>query len=284
MSTFSHDARERWSDLDAQGHVNNAIYLDYLQEARVAFFGASGGTLLADGIVVVSHSLEYLLPISYDGNPVTVELCVASVGGAKFELAYELVHDAQVRARARTVLCPYDFASGAPLRLPDAERDHLMAHHRDVEPLREVPIVALGERGFASPIATRWSDLDSYAHVNNVKFFDFVQQARIEMTTAADPSMARMGAGSGSEHAWLVARQDLAFVNQMPYSADPYEARTAVLRFGTTSLTLGCELLNPRDETVFSRSTTVLVCADETGRARPLPESTRARLEQYLVD
>ena len=47
----------RWSDLDAQGHVNNALLIDYLQEARVAFLATNpDSTLLHDGLVVVGHS------------------------------------------------------------------------------------------------------------------------------------------------------------------------------------------------------------------------------------
>ena len=56
---FEFRCPQRWSDLDAQGHVNNAHIVDYMQEARVAFF-RSGPTssLLDSGIVVVGHQAE----------------------------------------------------------------------------------------------------------------------------------------------------------------------------------------------------------------------------------
>ena len=61
----------RWGDMDAQGHINNAAYLDYLQEARVCYL--LGGppalqNLLATGVLVVSHQVEYLQPDRVPGT------------------------------------------------------------------------------------------------------------------------------------------------------------------------------------------------------------------------
>ena len=56
--------------MDAQGHVNNAAYVDYLQEARVDFL-LSGSPVLHEmldtGVVVASHQVEYLRPITAFG-------------------------------------------------------------------------------------------------------------------------------------------------------------------------------------------------------------------------
>ena len=91
---FSFRCPLRWSDLDAQGHVNNAHIIDYMQEARVAFF-RSGSTsdLLDSGIVVVGHQVEYSSAIEYSTEGVDIELTVTEVGGARFEVAYEIVQD-----------------------------------------------------------------------------------------------------------------------------------------------------------------------------------------------
>ena len=46
----------RWVDLDAQGHVNNAVVLDYLQEARVQFLlSGDNAHLLGSSTIVVAH-------------------------------------------------------------------------------------------------------------------------------------------------------------------------------------------------------------------------------------
>ena len=67
MSPHGYRCPMRWGDMDAQGHVNNAAYLDYLQEARVDFL-LSGPPVMHDllesGVLVVSHQVEYLAPIA----------------------------------------------------------------------------------------------------------------------------------------------------------------------------------------------------------------------------
>ena len=54
----------RWGDMDAQGHVNNAAYLDYLQEARVAFL-LSGATAAAQGVATLELGAA---SVSYEGG------------------------------------------------------------------------------------------------------------------------------------------------------------------------------------------------------------------------
>ena len=58
----------RWADLDLLGHVNNVVYVDYLQEARVDMFRVSASDDraddLAEGVVVVRHEVTYLRPLT----------------------------------------------------------------------------------------------------------------------------------------------------------------------------------------------------------------------------
>jgi acyl-CoA thioester hydrolase len=68
--------------MDAQGHVNNAAYLDYLQEARVHFLLSGPPAmqeLLDSGVLVVSHQVEYLKPVTFSDRPLTIELWVDGV-------------------------------------------------------------------------------------------------------------------------------------------------------------------------------------------------------------
>ena len=272
----------RWSDLDAQGHVNNALVVDYMQEARVALF-RSGPTsaLLDSGIVVVGHQVEYVSSIDYSPDGVEIELGVTSMGGARFEVAYTLSQQSRVVARARTVLCPYDFDAARPARLSPEDRAFLSGLKMDVEPMRVVASPSLGRRGTMTELFVRWSDHDGYGHVNNAKMYDFLQQARIEVTSQWDPAMARAGAGA-AQYFWLVARQDVDYVSQMSHRLAPYAARTAPTSLGSTSMTLSSEVFNPDDGTVFARGRTIVVCADSSLRPTPLPESIRAQLAPHL--
>lgn len=281
---FSFRCPLRWSDLDAQGHVNNAHIVDYMQEARVAFF-RSGPTsaLLDSGIVVVGHQVEYLSSVEYSDAGVDIELSVAALGGARFEVAYDLTQDGRPVARARTVLCPYDFEAERPARLTPADRAFLSAAISETEPLRPLSSPTLDGRGTVTDLFVRWSDHDSFGHVNNAKAYDYVQQARVEATSQWDPAMARVGAGD-SQYVWLVVRQDVDYVTQLSHRVQPYAARTAPIMLGTSSITLASEMFDPVDGTVFIRGRTVLVCAGTDLRPKPLPDSIRERLTPHLVD
>ena len=281
---FSFRCPLRWSDLDAQGHVNNAHIIDYMQEARVAFF-RSGSTsdLLDSGIVVVGHQVEYSSAIEYSTEGVDIELTVTEVGGARFEVAYEIVQDSRHVARARTVLCPYDFDQRRPARLSAADRRFLSSAQAEMAPLRALPEVPLRGRGTVTDLFIRWSDHDSYGHVNNAKMYDYFQQARIEVTSQWDPTMARAGAGN-SQYMWLVARQDVDYVSQLTHRLNPHAVRTAPVKLGTSSMTLSVEVFDPLDGTIFARGRTVLVCADTQLRPVPLPDSIRQRLTPHLID
>ena len=63
----------RWADMDALGHVNNVIYVDYLQESRVDMLRthapATGGEQLAEGTVVVRHEVEFVAPLVFRFDP-----------------------------------------------------------------------------------------------------------------------------------------------------------------------------------------------------------------------
>src|SRR3712207_9526245 len=72
----------RWADMDALGHVNNVTYVDYLQEARVDVFRLHaprpGGEELAEGVVVVRHEVDYLTPLAFRRQPVSIDVWVRS--------------------------------------------------------------------------------------------------------------------------------------------------------------------------------------------------------------
>ncbi len=273
----------RWSDLDAQGHVNNAVIVDYLQEARVAFLREGPASELLDsGVVVVSHEVEYHRPIEYSDDPVTVELGMAKVGASRIEIAYRLLQDSALAVVARTVLCAFDFDEQRPVRLLPQHRAFFQEHLIDAEPLRRIPAPDLEGRGASVPLAVRWSDLDSYGHVNNAVLFDYIQQARVTATTLWDPTMARAGT-KGSERLWLVVRQDVDYLVQLSHRIAPYALLVAPVKLGGTSITLATEFVDPGTGLVFARARTVLVCADLSGRPVDLGDATRAALEPHLV-
>lgn len=262
----------RWGDMDAQGHINNAAFLDYLQEGRVDFL-LSGpeemGRLLETGVLVVSHQVEYLAPVAYSGRPLRLELWVDQVGGSRFAIGYEVYDGEVLAARARTTATPYDLAAGALRRLSDVERTCLTGAMDEAAPLRPLARVAVAERAYAHPLTVRWSDLDSYGHVNNVKFFDYVQEARVALI--ADALDLR-------DVAWVVARQDLEYRRPLDFRLAPYEVRTSVTALGRRSFTLAAEIRDPAASVLYATARTVVV------GAVPLTSDQRAALARWAPD
>ena len=121
----------RWADMDSLGHVNNVVYVDYLQEARVDMLRvhapAAGGEQLAEGTVVVRHEVEFRNPLVFRPAPVRIECWVTRIRAASFTMAYEIVDELpdggrRLYTRARTVLTPYVFTDERPRRIRPEER------------------------------------------------------------------------------------------------------------------------------------------------------------------
>ena len=240
MSRFVYRCPVRWGDLDAQGHVNNAAYVDYLQEARVHFL-LSGpkatAELLESGVLVVSHQVEYLRPIGFGDRPLTITVWVDGIGGSRFWIGYEVFDGDDLAARARTALVPFDLGAGTLRRLTADERAILTGHLAPAEPLRPLARTRLTGTDHRYPLTVRWSDLDSYGHVNNVKFYDYIQEARIALVNTT--------VHWTPETVWMVARQDVDYLAPLDFRTEPYEVGTLVTAIGTRSFTLAAEIRDP---------------------------------------
>ncbi|WP_052851104.1 acyl-CoA thioesterase [Streptomyces avicenniae] len=121
--------------MDAFGHINNVVFLRYLEEARIDFMfrlareAASGA--FTGGSVVARHEIDYLKPLVHRHTPVTIETWVAKLGGASVTVAYEIKDEAAVYARAATVVVPYDLEQARPRRLTPEERTFLQQYADD---------------------------------------------------------------------------------------------------------------------------------------------------------
>ena len=123
----------RWSDMDAYGHVNNVVFLRLLEDARVmAFHGhdsEDGGTMVDTGVLVARHEIEYVAPLQWRPEPVSIDLWVTDIRGASFDMGYEVLDDgpagSTVYARAESTMVVYDLEAQRPRRLSAADRDRL---------------------------------------------------------------------------------------------------------------------------------------------------------------
>lgn len=271
----------RWADMDMLGHVNNVTYVDYLQEARIDMFathaGFTGVADLAEGVVVVRHEVEFVRPLVFHRRPVQVEVWITEVRAGSFTMAYEVYDDPRpghdesrtVYLRASSVLAPYVFATEAPRRLSATEREVL---HRFLEPAESrEPIAIEGASRHVYGMKVRFSDVDVYRHVNNVKYFEYFQEARIQYLATLYVKGDAWG-----DH--VVARTDVDYLAPLLFRLEPYDVHSWVSRVGTRSFTIASEI---RDgDRVLARAQVVMVTFDrETQSSATMPPDQRARLE-----
>ena len=134
----------RWSDMDAYGHVNNVVFLRLLEDARVmAFHGhdsEDGGTMVDTGVLVARHEIEYVAPLHWRPEPVSIDLWVTDIKGASFDMGYEVLDDGPdgptVYARAESTMVVYDLEAKRPRRLSSGDRERLEGWRGDPVPLR----------------------------------------------------------------------------------------------------------------------------------------------------
>ena len=125
----------RYSDVDTYGHVNNATYATYLEEARLDYLdeilGDEAESITTDsagdvGTVVASLELAYRDSIGVVDS-VTVGVRVPRLGDSSFPFEYVIRSEGTVAAEATTTMVAYDRAEGAPRPIPDTWRERISA-------------------------------------------------------------------------------------------------------------------------------------------------------------
>jgi len=274
----------RWADLDLLGHVNNVVYVDYLQEARIDMLTTHApdrrADELAEGVVVAQHRVTYLTPLTLRDS-VAVECWVTEIRAASFTMAYEVFDtDADgeriVFLRATSVLTPFVFAEERPRRITPEEREVLT---RFLEPEEAAPRLSLTtpelDREAHWPLRIRFSDVDVFGHVNNVKYFEYFQEARIHAARRMFAGLAEQAAEERIDV--VVAQLDVEYKRPILFRSEPYDSWTWVSRVGRSSYDVSSEI---RDgDQLLSRSRCVLVSFDaRTQRAATPPPEYHERL------
>jgi len=133
MTTFSyyHPITVRYGDLDPQGHVNNAVYLTYLESARLGYYQQVGiyhpDSRIMTGMVVVHNEIDYLAPIRF-GQAVQVGLRVEKIGTKSISFAFQIeeVNDGTPFARGKSVMVAFDNVTEQGIPIPDDWREQII--------------------------------------------------------------------------------------------------------------------------------------------------------------
>ena len=125
-SVFEHRVNVRWRDVDALGHVNHAVFLTYLEEARDAFYTRALG---ADPLyVVVRLEVDLRAEVRYPDRRVAVRIEVERLGTTSLTTRETIVTPAgETAAQARVVTVHWDPGQRKPVPWAEADRAQLTA-------------------------------------------------------------------------------------------------------------------------------------------------------------
>ena len=127
---FVHCEVVRFADLDGFGHANNAVFLTYCEQARIAFLLDRGIVLEPNRaemtIILARAEIDFRSPLAA-GEEVEIGVRTARVGTKSFELEYQLRAAGRLVADASSVLVAYDYERDVSVTIPDAWRGRLQA-------------------------------------------------------------------------------------------------------------------------------------------------------------
>jgi acyl-CoA thioester hydrolase len=129
--TFSHRHRSevRFADTDAMGHVNNAVYLTYVESARVAWWRDVTGEAVqrepgrSEALILAESSVAFRAPV-FHGETVTVETRATRIGRSSLTMEHRLTAatgagSARLVATVRCVIVRYDYERERPVPVPE---------------------------------------------------------------------------------------------------------------------------------------------------------------------
>ncbi len=120
----------RFRDMDAMGHVNNAVYLTYLEMARVGYYNHLFGLSKPEDFpfILARVEIDFRSPLVL-GEGLLVGIRVSRVGNKSFHFEYELREEKSGRlvAEARSVQVMYDYKTGQTMPVPPEFRRTLEA-------------------------------------------------------------------------------------------------------------------------------------------------------------
>lgn len=132
MSTFHfyHPIEVRYGDLDPQGHLNNAKYLTYLEQARIKYVRSLGlwqsDSFLNLGMILADIQITFRAPILF-GQDVQIGVRVSHLGNKSMKMVHRMEDGANgaVFAEATSILVAYDYQTGNTIPIPHEWRERI---------------------------------------------------------------------------------------------------------------------------------------------------------------
>jgi acyl-CoA thioester hydrolase len=108
----------RFRDLDGLAHVNNAVFLTYMESARIAYLSSLGaGSNPQASMILARMEVDFRSPVVL-GETIEVGVRPSRLGTKSFELEYEVRADGRLAAEGKSVLVGYDYTRGESVEIP----------------------------------------------------------------------------------------------------------------------------------------------------------------------
>lgn len=101
----------RFNDCDLMGHVNNAIYLSYIEEARIFFLNqilTNDWDWKENGIIIKKHEITYEEPI-FLGDQIEIKTTIGKINYSSFELYHSIFVNDKIKTNITSTLVYFDY-------------------------------------------------------------------------------------------------------------------------------------------------------------------------------
>lgn len=258
----------RYYELDPYGHVNNAMYLRYMQEAAFAASAAAGFPLeryqaMQRLWLIRETEIAYVRPLTY-GDMVEVKTWVADFSKVRSRRMYEIrrVGEEALAAHGYSDWVFMDTVNERPATIP---AELITAFYPEGtppvlkrEPFPTPPPAPAGV--FRQRRIVEWRDVDAAQHVNNANYLAYTSECAFAATAAFGwPHTRAWEAGI----AFLTRGQRVEYLTAAVYG-DELEIASWLSNVGAASATRHFEITRVRDGKRVARVNTESVCVDRT--------------------
>lgn len=130
-----HKVEVRFADIDAMGHVNNAVYLSYFEQARIALFDDIVGRAWdweVQGFLLARNEIDYMHPV-FLTDDVRIKIFCDNIGNSSLTLSYEVYRKGlkdeshSLCTKGKSIMVCFDYHKQQKIAVPEVWRKKLIA-------------------------------------------------------------------------------------------------------------------------------------------------------------
>ena len=126
---FHHNIQTRWKDMDSFGHINNAVYLTYIEDARTTLFKRWNLKRQNKSLIVASLKIDYFTQIKHPSKLI-IGSKISRIGNSSFDIQSAIFIDGLKKPAALSlVICVcYDYENGQSVTVYDKIRNDFLSN------------------------------------------------------------------------------------------------------------------------------------------------------------